>query len=122
SIQICIVFATFIVFMNLNFKIAVQDGARCYGALGGAVDLQLMDASEIKRFQWKKGGTLILQWKNNQIMSNIIENRSLFIPSNGTFRINNLSRNDSGEYKLVIFDSNGTETGQRTLQMLIQGK
>ncbi|XP_017279597.2 T-cell surface antigen CD2-like isoform X2 [Kryptolebias marmoratus] len=97
-----------------------QDGARCYGALGGAVDLQLMDASEIKRFQWKKGGTLILQWKNNQIMSNIIENRSLFIPSNGTFRINNLSRNDSGEYKLVIFDSNGTETGQRTLQMLIQ--
>ncbi|KAM9741027.1 uncharacterized protein ACNS7B_012275 [Menidia menidia] len=32
-----------------------QDGAQCYGALGGSVVLQLMDnASEITRYDWKK--------------------------------------------------------------------
>uniref|UniRef100_A0A3B3I7B4 Immunoglobulin V-set domain-containing protein n=1 Tax=Oryzias latipes TaxID=8090 RepID=A0A3B3I7B4_ORYLA len=45
-----------------------------------------------------------------------------FLPSNGTFWIHNLSRNDSGEYRLIIFDSNGKQTKIHTLQLSVQGK
>ncbi|XP_028444962.1 uncharacterized protein LOC114562631 isoform X4 [Perca flavescens] len=107
-----------------------QDGAQCYGALGGTVVLWLMDnASEIFRYQWSKTPTIkenttttttILQWINYKMVSNTIENRSFFTPSNGTFRINNLSWTDEGEYKLEIFDSNGVSSKNRTLQLTIQ--
>ncbi|XP_071314352.1 uncharacterized protein [Trachinotus anak] len=98
-----------------------QDGAQCYGALGGTVVLQLMDsASEIFRFEWRTNTTTILRVKQNTILSNLIANRSFFTPSDGTFRINNLSRNDGGEYTLNIFNSRGQRSEQRTLQLFIQ--
>ena len=109
-----------------------QDGAQCYGALGGTVVLQLMDnASEISRYTWSiktttktdtRTTTTILIVIKNVIVSNTIANRSFFTPSNGTFRINNLSWTDGGEYKLEIFDSVGKISEQRTLQLTIQGK
>ncbi|XP_076733439.1 uncharacterized protein LOC112431495 [Maylandia zebra] len=38
-----------------------QDGAQCYGALGGAVDIQLMDStSELPRYQLLKNSLKIL--------------------------------------------------------------
>ncbi|KAF1384635.1 hypothetical protein PFLUV_G00122250 [Perca fluviatilis] len=68
------------------------NGTQCYGALGGTVVLQLMDsASEIFRYT-----------------------------CNGTFRINNLSWTDGGEYTLETFDSDGKISEQRTLQLTIQ--
>ncbi|XP_040903808.1 T-cell surface antigen CD2-like isoform X2 [Toxotes jaculatrix] len=98
-----------------------QNGTQCYGALGGTVVLQLMDnASGIFQYQWKHNKTHILIWKENKLVYNQIENRSIFTPSNGTFRINNLSRTDSGEYKLEIHDSAGRISEQRTLQLSIQ--
>ncbi|KAL7395773.1 hypothetical protein ABVT39_022982 [Epinephelus coioides] len=98
-----------------------QDGAQCYGALGGTVVLQLMDsASEIFRYQWSNKTTVILYGRKNQIVSNEIENRSSFTPSDGTFRISKLSRSDEGEYTLEIYDSDGRITEQRTLQLTIQ--
>uniref|UniRef100_A0A4W6C0F5 Immunoglobulin V-set domain-containing protein n=1 Tax=Lates calcarifer TaxID=8187 RepID=A0A4W6C0F5_LATCA len=86
--------------------VSEQDGAQCYGALGGTVVLQLMDStSEIFRYEWSKNNkTAILQGGKNKKLINQIENRSSF--SDGTFRINNLSRNDSGEYTLQTYDSN----------------
>ncbi|XP_035863305.1 hemicentin-1 [Sander lucioperca] len=98
-----------------------QDGAQCYGALGGTVVLQLMDnASEIFRYTWSRKTTKIVSGRKNMIMFNEIENRSFFTPSDGTFRINNLSWTDGGEYKLEIFDSDGKISEQRTLQLTIQ--
>ncbi|XP_044061325.1 hemicentin-2-like [Siniperca chuatsi] len=98
-----------------------RDGAQCYGALGGTVVLQLMDsASEIFIYQWSNKAGTILIWSKNKIMSNLIENRSSFTPSDGKFRINNLIRTDGGEYTLYIFDSNGQKSEQRTLQLTIQ--
>ncbi|KAL7395256.1 hypothetical protein ABVT39_013282 [Epinephelus coioides] len=98
-----------------------QDGAQCYGALGGTVVLRLMDsASEIFRYQWSNKTTVILYGRKNQIVSNKIENRSSFTPSDGTFRISKLSRSDEGEYTLEIYDSDGRITEQRTLQLTIQ--
>jgi len=100
-----------------------QDGAQCYGALGGAVVLQLMDnASEIPRYEWRKGGSIILKGRKNSIVTNTIESRSTFNPDNGMFSIRNLNKNDSGEYTLTLFHSNGQVKGNRTLQLSVQGK
>ncbi|XP_026186287.1 uncharacterized protein LOC113144437 [Mastacembelus armatus] len=97
------------------------NGAQCYGALGGTVVFQLMDdASGIFRFQWTKNKTRILRWNRTKIVYNLIEDRSLFTPIDGTFRINNLISTDSGQYVLQIFDSNGKQSEQRTLQLTIE--
>ncbi|XP_054872741.1 uncharacterized protein LOC118470392 isoform X2 [Amphiprion ocellaris] len=98
-----------------------KDGAQCYGALEGTVNLQLMDsASEIPRYEWSHDSTIILNGRKNNIISNRISSRSVFTPSNGTFRINNLSRTDSGKYKLNILDSTLQKSGERTLHLSIQ--
>ncbi|XP_044220502.1 uncharacterized protein LOC122990978 [Thunnus albacares] len=99
-----------------------QNGAQCYGALGGTVVLQLMDnTSEIFMYQWYKNKTtMILHGRKDKIVYNMMKDRSVFTPSNGTFRINNLIRTDGAEYTLHIFDSNGHESGQQTLQLSIQ--
>uniref|UniRef100_A0AAQ4S5G5 Immunoglobulin V-set domain-containing protein n=1 Tax=Gasterosteus aculeatus aculeatus TaxID=481459 RepID=A0AAQ4S5G5_GASAC len=100
-----------------------QNGAQCFGALGGTLVLQLMDkASEIHKYQWSKNGTIILEGRNNKTSFNRIENRSLFTPSDGIFRINNLIRTDGGEYKLETFGSDGKTSGSRVQQLTIQGK
>ncbi|XP_020500979.2 carcinoembryonic antigen-related cell adhesion molecule 2 isoform X2 [Labrus bergylta] len=99
-----------------------QNGTKCYGALGGTVVLRLMDdASKIFSYQWIFNTTTILRLRNNMILSNLIEKRSSFSPSNGTFRINDLSRNDGGEYTLEVYkDNSGTNQEKRTLQLTIQ--
>nr|XP_004571786.2 hemicentin-1 [Maylandia zebra] len=99
-----------------------QDGAQCYVTLGGTVDIQLINStSEIPRYQLLKDSLKILAGRNNTVMSNAIEHRSLIFPSNGTFRINDLSRNDIGKYTLLTFDSDGRKSGERTLYLFTQG-
>ncbi|XP_039975513.1 T-cell surface antigen CD2-like isoform X1 [Xiphias gladius] len=96
-----------------------QNGTQCYGALGGTVVLRLMDsAPEI--FRYWRNQNVILNWSDNKFKSNLISNRSFFTPSNGTLRINNLSRNDGSEYTLDIYDSGGKLLDRRTLQLSIQ--
>ncbi|KAM4732913.1 uncharacterized protein FYW61_008533 [Anableps anableps] len=98
-----------------------QNGTQCYGALGGAVDLQLVDnVSEIFKIHWTKNNSVILSWRNNSIVSTTDKSRFLFSPSNGTVQINDLKRTDSGEYELEIFDKNGASKEQRTLQLIVQ--
>ncbi|KAL3972928.1 KRAB domain-containing zinc finger protein [Sarotherodon galilaeus] len=98
---------------------ARQDGAQCFGTLEGSVDIQLMDStSELPRYQLLKNSLKMLDVKNDQV--NMIGNRSIFIASNGTFRLNNLSRTDSGNYSLKTYDSDGRSSGVQTLQLFIQ--
>ncbi|XP_067373778.1 uncharacterized protein [Channa argus] len=98
-----------------------QNETQCYGALGGAVVLHLVDIGpEITRFALQKNKTNVITWYTNAIFINMLENRSFFTPSDGTFRINNLSRNDGGEYDLQIFNSNGEKSPLQNLQFSIQ--
>nr|XP_046261379.1 T-cell surface antigen CD2-like [Scatophagus argus] len=98
-----------------------QNGTQCYGALGGTVVLQLMDStSDIFRYQWSDKTGAILGGGQNRPLHNWIAKRSVFTPSNGTFRINNLITTDDGEYTLRIFDSSGKQSEKRILQLTIQ--
>ncbi|KAF3693860.1 Hemicentin-2 Precursor [Channa argus] len=97
-----------------------QNRTQCYGALGGAVVLHLMDNAAGKKIQWKKNNTNIMYWNNNTFVYNEIQDRSLFTPNNGKIRITHLSRIDGGEYKLQLFDSNGQISALRILQLSIQ--
>uniref|UniRef100_A0A671WP70 Immunoglobulin V-set domain-containing protein n=1 Tax=Sparus aurata TaxID=8175 RepID=A0A671WP70_SPAAU len=126
-----IVFKTYVSEMSLLFLIHLKNAlkllqnkkALCYGALGGTVVLRLMDStSEIHRYQWFKNTTLILRGIKNSITFNQLETRSSFTPSDGTFRINNLSRTDDGEYTLTIYEKSGRLLDPQILQVNIQGK
>ncbi|XP_067455222.1 uncharacterized protein [Thunnus thynnus] len=79
------------------------------------------NASEIVKYEWKKNKTTpILKGRKDKIDSHEMKDRSIFTPSNGTFKINNLNRTDGAEYTLHIFDSNGRESEKWTLQLSIQ--
>ncbi|XP_029368949.1 T-cell surface antigen CD2-like isoform X3 [Echeneis naucrates] len=98
-----------------------QDGAQCYGAVGGTVALQLMDSAVgLFRYSWKFNNTKTIFTRRKNTPVNLTDDRYSFTPSNGTFRMNNLRRSDGGEYTLNIFDSNGTNTEKRTLQLVVQ--
>ncbi|XP_033949252.1 uncharacterized protein [Pseudochaenichthys georgianus] len=83
-----------------------QDGAQCFSPLGGTVVLKLINrAVQTERYKLYKSSAIILFVLNNTIVSNTIKSRSSFNPSDGTFSVNNLSRNDSAEYHFEISDS-----------------
>ncbi|CAI5652046.1 unnamed protein product [Oreochromis niloticus] len=83
-----------------------QNGTQCYGALGGTVNIQLMSQIlEIPRYQLFRNSVKIRDVKNNRVLRNVTEHRLLFVRSNVTFRINNLNKNDSGNYTLQFFCS-----------------
>ncbi|XP_021439353.2 uncharacterized protein LOC110504834 isoform X5 [Oncorhynchus mykiss] len=106
---------------------AREDGSQCYGALGGAVYLQLVtDATRYDELSFWKGSTgaktEIMKTKNDKwvIKYTPIEDRVHFFINNGTFRLNNTRRNDSGEYLLQEFNSAGVAQGSRGLQLFIE--
>ncbi|XP_054890113.1 hemicentin-1-like isoform X2 [Poeciliopsis prolifica] len=98
---------------------ARQNGAQCFGALGGAVDIQLMvNMLAIPIIHWKMNSSIIFIWRYGR-MVRIKDNVIPVFPSNGTVRINDLRRNDNGEYQLEMFDGNGKITGKKTLHLSV---
>ncbi|XP_054890396.1 uncharacterized protein LOC129362713 [Poeciliopsis prolifica] len=98
---------------------ARQNGAQCFGALGGAVDVQLMDNMlAIPIIQWTMNSSIIFIWRYGRMVI-IKDNIIPVFPSNGTVRINDLRRNDNGEYKLEMFDRDGKITGKKTLHLSV---
>ncbi|XP_060935710.1 uncharacterized protein LOC133011818 [Limanda limanda] len=96
-----------------------KDGAQCYGALGGTVFLQLMDRAP-ERLAIDKNNNHIFRWKNYKIVNKSNEDKYSFTPSDGMFRISNLIRADTDEYRLIIHNSSGALLEERTLQLSIQ--
>ncbi|XP_058506436.1 uncharacterized protein LOC131472950 [Solea solea] len=96
-----------------------QDGAQCYGAVGGTVFIQLMDTIPSK-FIFQTSKTPILRWKNKALSTNVMTNRFSFYLSNGTLRINNLHKNDSDKYSLQIQNSSGAAIENLALHLSIQ--
>ncbi|XP_008419122.1 contactin-4-like [Poecilia reticulata] len=99
---------------------ATEDRAQCFGALGGTVIIRLMiNASEIPKHEWKNKTSIILRGEGHNFFQSVLPNRSFFLSGNHMISLKNLSRSDSGEYTLEIFDSEGQETLQ-TLQLIVQ--
>lgn len=100
-----------------------QDGAQCFGAVAGSVDIQLMNnTAEIQRVQLFKEISIILDWMSNRTVANNMKSRTIFFPSNGTFRLYNLIQSDSGQYNVELFDRDGKLKGSQTLHISVQGK
>ncbi|XP_064829648.1 T-cell surface antigen CD2-like [Oncorhynchus masou masou] len=104
---------------------ARQNGSQCYGALGGTVYLQLADTMAYIHYSFYKcstgSQTEILKTKGtlSSISVSFITRLHFFI-NNGTLRLNNTQRNDSGEYLLETYDSEGKSSGSRGLQLFIE--
>ncbi|MEQ2257190.1 hypothetical protein ILYODFUR_032074 [Ilyodon furcidens] len=98
-----------------------QDGAHCYGPLGGTVVIHLVEsASEIPIYEIQHATSIILRGKKNEAILDAKQSKYLFIPSNGRFSIRNLSTTDSGEYTLDTFDSDGRRTEQHKLELSLE--
>ncbi|MEQ2252732.1 hypothetical protein ILYODFUR_024785, partial [Ilyodon furcidens] len=98
-----------------------KGGAQCFGLLGGTVLLRLMDnTSHIPKYKWKYNRSTILKNIRTPPPPYTLQSRYLYIPSNGTLSITNLSRSDSGEYTLETFDSDGRNSGTQTLQLTVE--
>lgn len=94
----------------------------CTVTVGETLSIQLFkDASGIPRFELKSKQETLLKWRSPGTVYTI-QDRFVFIPSNGTFRINDLRQSDSGEYQLEVFDKNGKLTENRTLHLSVEGK
>ncbi|XP_077389076.1 uncharacterized protein LOC144026337 [Festucalex cinctus] len=92
--------------------------AQCYGPLAGEIVIRLMDKIPFG-FNWEKEQTILVRARNGKSPSKIPK-RFSFTPSNGMLKIENLMRNDSGNYTLIIFRNNGTQIENRTLQLFIE--
>eukprot|EP00063_Salmo_salar_P093158 XP_014067993.1 PREDICTED: uncharacterized protein LOC106611884 isoform X1 [Salmo salar] len=96
----------------------------CHGALGETVYLQLMNNATGSELVFRKDPTgasiKIFTMKNNTVrFHDSIKARSEFFINNGTFRISNTEKSDSGEYLLEIYDSHGTRLSTGGVQLII---
>ncbi|PWA19440.1 hypothetical protein CCH79_00017183 [Gambusia affinis] len=100
---------------------ARKKNVRCFGALGGTVNLRIMDkASQLTKFIWAKKRSELFRWITHKIVARTKDNRFSFFPNNGTVRITNLRKHDSGEYRLVMFKKGRKHKGTRKLKLFIE--
>ncbi|XP_014893010.1 uncharacterized protein LOC106950579 [Poecilia latipinna] len=100
---------------------AKYDGVKCYGSLGGTLNIQIMDdASKIPYFKWVKNRSVLLRWMANKTVSRTRDSRFHFFPSSGTVRITNLTADDNGLYKLDLISENGKYEGSKVLQLHVE--
>ncbi|XP_070994596.1 T-cell surface antigen CD2-like isoform X2 [Oncorhynchus clarkii lewisi] len=105
---------------------AREDGCQCYAALGGTVYLQLTETTAYDKYSFYKvstgAKTEILKTRMDKwsIIYTPIKERVHFFINNGTLKLNNTRRNDSGEYLFEKYDSEGKLIGIRGLQLFIE--
>ncbi|KAK7922795.1 hypothetical protein WMY93_009697 [Mugilogobius chulae] len=102
-----------------GFCDARKNDAQCYGALGGTIEIKLMDSGSMtSRCRWAKNNKIIFDWKNNGVLTNELKNRSVFNVITGIIQIQNLTYSDSDSYSLEFPNKEGRQT-KKTLHKLI---
>ncbi|XP_054915892.1 uncharacterized protein LOC129379226 isoform X16 [Poeciliopsis prolifica] len=100
---------------------ARKKDVRCFGALGGTVNLRIMDtATTLPEFIWAKQRSQLFHWMSQKIVARTEDNRFSFFPHNGIVKITNLRRHDSGLYQLVVFKEGRKRKVIRTLKLFIE--
>ncbi|XP_036379763.1 uncharacterized protein LOC118774524 [Megalops cyprinoides] len=100
-------------------KCEVNHTVQCYGALGESVFLRLPQNTSIKEMTLKKGNFRVLKLKNGNITDSIYINRSKLF-TNSTFRLDRVVKNDSGEYNLELYASNGNCLPSFNINLTVQ--
>ncbi|XP_057705299.1 T-cell surface antigen CD2 [Corythoichthys intestinalis] len=96
-----------------------KEGAECYGQLDGEIEIKLMDITP-PNFNWNKGKTNIYKWRNGSPRNILSPSKVNFESSKGTMKIINLYRNDSGSYTVTMFDDQGQQPKNLTMELIIQ--
>ncbi|XP_077466080.1 uncharacterized protein LOC144082669 [Stigmatopora argus] len=98
---------------------ATKEEARCYGRLGGEIEIQLVNSGQ-NSFNWKRDKNIYIVYRNGVIINTSVP-RVSFSPNNGTAKIVQLKKTDAGNYSLISYDSDtGQRISNRTMQLLIE--
>ncbi|MGH0117133.1 UNVERIFIED_CONTAM: hypothetical protein FKN15_029546 [Acipenser sinensis] len=92
-----------------------------YGALGDSVYLHFNTTlNSSVEVQWKRGVNRIAVFKNNRMAFNnhYINRAEIF--ANGTLRLDRTQKNDSGDYSVDVFTTDGTPIFKGSMQVYIQ--
>ncbi|XP_029626006.1 hepatocyte cell adhesion molecule [Salmo trutta] len=96
---------------------------QCYGSVGESLSLHLTANRAEEKITLKKGDNRILYIKTGEDWRSKLHqdyvNRSEFL-NNGTFRLDSVIEDDSGDYQLDIFNSEGTKLRVVNMQLEIQ--
>lgn len=95
----------------------------CTVSHGGTVYIQMMSNASGLIVRCKKGSIPVFNLKKEEvkILGNF-ENRTQFFINNGTLKITNLEKNDSGQYISEVFNQDGFRMRNITFQLNVQGK
>ncbi|KAM3866497.1 pregnancy-specific glycoprotein 22-like [Diretmus argenteus] len=104
---------------------ATQGSSSCSVSLGGSVYIQVMANASGHRLWFKKhhhnGSTNVFTLKRETVtIQQALINRTEFFISNGTFKIRNVERADSGQYTAEVFEPNGFLLGINTVHLDVQ--
>lgn len=97
-----------------------QNNTKCHGALGGSVVFHLLNDTTPFIFMWWKDSEKVLERHRGSYVVNKFKGRSEI--SSRAITINNLDRDDAGQYKLEIFNADRKRTALWILDLSIQGK
>lgn len=91
---------------------ATHNTSQCTVTLGGNIYIQVMNNSTGYRLHLKKllpnGDSEVFTVKRGTVrISNAFKNRTEVFVNNGTFKIQNVQREDAGQYTGEIYDTNG---------------
>lgn len=93
---------------------ASQIASPCSVILGGSVYVQVMTNASGYQLRCKKelpsGPMIVFSVKKERVtIQEEFKNRTEFFINNGTLKITNVERNDSGQYSVEVFDPNGVQ-------------
>lgn len=91
---------------------ATHNTSLCSVTLGGSVYIQVMTNASGHHLRCKKelptGSINVFTLKKEKVtIQEPLRNRTQFFINNGTLKISNVERNDSGQYSIEVFDANG---------------
>ncbi|MGH0118670.1 UNVERIFIED_CONTAM: hypothetical protein FKN15_027753 [Acipenser sinensis] len=108
--------------MQVYIQVSVENiSMPVYGALGDSVYLHFNTTfNSSVEVEWKQGVYRISKFKNDRMaFSNPYINRAEIF-ANGTLRLDRTQKNDSGDYSVKVFTTDGTNIFKRSMQVYIQ--
>lgn len=105
---------------------ATLQSSLCSLTTGGCVYIQTRIVARDHQLWFKKDvpeSVTVFSVKKDRVkIQDAYKNRSEYFISNGTLKLTNVEREDSGQYRTEIYDPNGFLVEHMNLTMVVQGK